>query len=98
MKPSMIPHSERARTMTRKFVALIRKEKNTDYWVDIPDLPGCVSAGETEEEAKAKFQAALAFHLEGMKEEGLELPVPRSREDVLAAEEDPYVSDYIIEF
>ena len=93
----MTPRNERSRAMTQKFVALIRKESGTDYWVDIPDLPGCVSSGVTEDEAKANFQGALALHLEGMKEEGLGLPVPRSREDVLAAEEDEYLSDYIIE-
>ena len=94
----MKPHSERARVMTQKYVALIRKEDETDYWVDIPDLPGCVSFGVTEEMAKVNFQEGLALHLEAMNEEGLAMPVPRSREDVLAAEEDPYVSDYIVEF
>ena len=94
----MKPHSERARAMTQKYVALIRKEDETDYWVDIPDLPGCVSSGVTEEKAKVNFQEGLALHLEAMNEEGLAMPVPRSREDVLAAEEDPYVSDYIVEF
>ena len=95
----MKPHSERARVMTQKFVALIRKEEETDYWVDIPDLPGCASCGVTEEKAKVNFHEALALHLEAMKEEGLAMPVPRSREDVLAAEEeDEYVSDYIVEF
>ena len=84
--------------MTRKYVALIRKEDETDYWVDIPDLPGCVSSGVTEEKARVNFQEALALHLQSMKEEGLGLPVPRSRDEVLAAEEDPYVSDYIVEF
>ncbi len=83
--------------MTGKYVALIRKESGTDYWVDNPDLPGCVSSGATEEKAKVNFQEALALHLESMKEEGLGLPVPRSRDDVLAAEEDEYLSDYIVE-
>ena len=93
----MKPHSERARVMTRKYVALIRKESGTDYWVDIPDLPGCVSSGATEEEAKANIQEGLKLHLEALKEQGTALPVPRSRDDVLAAEEDEYLSDYIVE-
>ena len=80
-----------------KYVALIRKEENTDYWVDIPDLPGCVSWGETEDEAMTKFQDALELHLEGMKEENLPLPPPRSKDDILSSEEDPYLSAYIIE-
>ena len=93
----MTPRNERSRAMTQKYVALIRKESGTDYWVDLPDLPGCVSSGVTEEEAKANFQEALKLHLESMKEEGMGLPVPRSRDDVLAAEEESYLSDFIIE-
>lgn len=83
--------------MARKYVALIRKEPGTDYWVDVPDIPGCVASGETIEAAKANFREALELHLEAMDENGNALPEPRSREDVLAAEEDEYLSDYIVE-
>jgi predicted RNase H-like HicB family nuclease len=83
--------------MTRQYVALIRKEESSDYWVDVPDIPGCVSSGKSEEEAKVNFAEALKLHLEGLNKQGDALPVPRSRDDVLAAEEDAYLSDYIIE-
>ena len=84
--------------MALHYVALIRKEEDTDYWVDIPDVPGCVASGKTEEEAKTQFEEALKFHLEGMrKDDEFTLPEPRNRDEVLAAEEDPYLSDYIIE-
>jgi predicted RNase H-like HicB family nuclease len=43
-----------------------------------PDLPGCVSAGKTEVEARANAREALALHLEGMIEDGETLPVPSS--------------------
>jgi predicted RNase H-like HicB family nuclease len=82
--------------MTKKFVALIRKDKNTNFWIDIPDLPGCVSNGESIEEAKANFNEALEMHMEAMREDNLTLPEPRSRDAVLSAEEDPYVADYIV--
>ena len=29
------------------YVAVIRKEPNTAYWVDAPDIPGCASSGDT---------------------------------------------------
>lgn len=83
--------------MAEKYIALIRKEIGTDYWVDIPDLPGCVSSGETEDEAMANFEEALAFHLEGMREEGLPLPAPRSKDEVLAAETEDYIKAYFVE-
>jgi len=89
--------NERSRPMARKYVALIRKEFGTDYWVDVPDIPGCVSSGKTEDEAKANFLQALKLHLEGLKEQGGNLAAPRSRDEVLAAEEDDYLSDYIVE-
>ncbi len=84
--------------MARQYVALVRKEEGTDYWVDVPDIPGCVSSGETIEEAKTNFREAIIFHLEGMVAAGRErLPEPRSRAAVLAAEEDPFVEDFIVE-
>ena len=83
--------------MARKFVALIRKEESTDYWVDIPDLPGCVSSGKSEEEAKANFREALEMHLAAMREDILSLSKARSRDEILSAERDPYISDYMIE-
>lgn len=83
--------------MTRKYVALIRKEPGTGYWVDVPDIPGCVSSGKTEDEAKANLLQALKFHLEGLEKQGAELAAPRSRDDVLAAEKGDYLSDYPVE-
>lgn len=47
-----------------EYIAVIRKAPGTDYWIDIPDIPGCVSRGATPEEAKVHFREALALHLE----------------------------------
>ncbi len=43
-----------------------------------PDLPGCVSTGGTRDEVEAGMREAIEFHLEGMREEGLSIPEPRS--------------------
>ena len=75
-----------------KYIALVRKDEDTDFWVDVPDIPGCFSSGETEDEALASFQDAIEFHLEALKEDGATVPPPRSKEDVLADEEE---GDYI---
>jgi predicted RNase H-like HicB family nuclease len=45
----------------------------------VPDLPGCVSVGDTLEEVKAEIREAIAFHLEGMREDGLPIPKPSTR-------------------
>ncbi len=44
----------------------------------VPDLPGCIAAGESEHEALQLIQEAVEFHLEGLKEEGLPVPFPHS--------------------
>lgn len=84
--------------MPRHYVALIRKEEGTKYWIDIPDIPGCVSCGETIDQAKANFREAIVFHLEGLDaKERQSLAPPRSRETVLDSEEDAFVDDYVVE-
>jgi predicted RNase H-like HicB family nuclease len=41
-----------------------------------PDIPGCVATGATREEVEREMAAAIAFHLEGLQAEGLEIPAP----------------------
>ncbi len=43
-----------------------------------PDLPGCVATGSTHEEVESRMQEAIRMHLDGMKEDGLEIPEPSS--------------------
>lgn len=48
------------------------------YGVSFPDLPGCVGAGDTAPDALADACAALALHLDGMREDGTPLPAASS--------------------
>lgn len=41
-----------------------------------PDVPGCIATGKTRGEAEQNFKEALAFHIEGLKAEGLPVPEP----------------------
>ena len=81
----------------QKYIALIRKEEGTDYWVDIPDIPGCVSRGATVDVAMANFQEALRFHLDGLKKDKQELPAPRGKDDVLESEDEEGFQAYLVE-
>jgi predicted RNase H-like HicB family nuclease len=45
----------------------------------VPDLPGCVATGKTVEEVQQAIRDAIAFHLDGMREEGLPIPLPTSQ-------------------
>lgn len=64
------------------FPVVIHKEKNSAYGVSVPDLPGCISAGDTLDEALAMVREAIELHLEAMIEDGEALPSARSLEDV----------------
>ena len=57
-------------------VALIH-EQNGIYGVSFPDFPGCVTGAEDIDTAVRKAQEVLAFHAEGLAEDG-PLPEPRS--------------------
>ena len=46
-----------------------------------PDLPGCASTGATVEETKRNMEGAIEFHLEGLREDGQQIPEPSSIAD-----------------
>jgi predicted RNase H-like HicB family nuclease len=70
------------------YPALIDKDEDSDFGVSFPDFPGCVSAGETLEEAVLGAQEALAGHIALMAADGDALPKPTLLEDV-AQEKEP---------
>jgi predicted RNase H-like HicB family nuclease len=66
-----------------QYIALIRKDPDSDYGVEFPDFPGCFSAGSTLDEVKDMAQEALQGHAQLLLEEGQELPPPSSLEALL---------------
>jgi len=59
-------------------------EEGPESWgAYVPDLPGCVSVGETQEEALKLIREAIEFHLDGMKEDGYPIPEPHSHSEVV---------------
>jgi predicted RNase H-like HicB family nuclease len=81
----------------RRYVAVILKEPDTHYLATVPDFGACFATGKTIEEAKAGLPKALTLHIEGMIADGQFLPPPRNRSVVLAAVDQPVVTDYVIE-
>jgi predicted RNase H-like HicB family nuclease len=58
---------------------LIVFEKTThNFSAYLPDLPGCVATGKTRADVENNIRAAIALHLEGMREDGDTLPEPTS--------------------
>jgi len=62
----------------KKYIAVIDK----DFGVVFPDFDGCVSVGKDLRDAINMAQEALKFHVEGMREDGEELPEPKTLEQV----------------
>ncbi|MFW5498662.1 MULTISPECIES: type II toxin-antitoxin system HicB family antitoxin [unclassified Maridesulfovibrio] len=58
------------------YYAVIHKDDGSDYGVSFPDFPGCISAGVTLEEAEVMAKEALDLHVDGMKEDGEDIPAP----------------------
>ena len=54
--------------------AIVLERGPASYGAYVPDLPGCVAAGETREEVLRLIREAIAFHLEGLEAEGLPIP------------------------
>lgn len=50
----------------------------TETGFSAPDLPGCVSTGRTREEVEKNMGEAIAFHLDGLREEGQAVPEPQT--------------------
>ena len=58
--------------------AVVIEHGPDSYGAYVPDLPGCVAAGETREEVLQLIHEAIAFHIDGMREDGIEVPIPSS--------------------
>ena len=62
---------------------VVVEEGQSSFGAYVPDLPGCVAAGETREEALALIRDAIEFHIEGLKEAGQSIPRPSSTAEVV---------------
>ena len=59
--------------------AIVIEKAEGNYSAYVPDLPGCVATGATVEEAESSIRKAIAFHLDGMREDGTPIPSASSR-------------------
>jgi predicted RNase H-like HicB family nuclease len=58
-----------------KYLIVIEKAAR-NYSAYVPDLPGCIATGRNLRDLKKKMRQAIDFHLDGMKEDGLPIPLP----------------------
>ncbi len=61
-----------------KYLIVIEKA-GRNFSAFAPDLPGCVATGKTPAATRAAMRAAVALHIAGMREDGLNVPRPSAR-------------------
>lgn len=57
---------------------IVIEKTTTGYSAYSPDLDGCVTTGQTKEEVEQNMREAIAFHLDGLRQEGYSVPPPSS--------------------
>lgn len=66
-----------------RYAIVIEKAPNSNYSAYVPDLPGCITTGQTIEEVERLMQEAIGFHIEGLREDGLPVPEPTTAVSVI---------------
>ena len=64
--------------MDMRYLIVIEKGPSS-FGAYVPDLPGCVAAGDTAEEVRRLIQEAIPLHVQGLKDDGLPVPEPTSQ-------------------
>ena len=65
--------------------AVVIERAAGNYSAFVPDLPGCVATGETILAVEEEIRAAIRFHIEGLRADGLPVPEPSSLAEYIEA-------------
>ncbi len=65
-----------------RYRVLIQQDEDGMYVAEVPSLPGCISQGETREEAVTHVREAIAAYLESLQQRGEPIPPPITEEIV----------------
>ncbi len=68
-----------------RYLVVVEKGPSS-YGAHVPDLPGCIAAGETRKEVLSLIREAIEFHLEDLKQEGRPIPIPASTSELVEVE------------
>jgi len=68
--------------LSKEYIAVIHKDKTSDYGVVFPDFLGCITSGTTLEEVNNMAEEALQFHIDGMLEDKEKLPQVSTLDDI----------------
>ncbi|HYV06564.1 MAG TPA: type II toxin-antitoxin system HicB family antitoxin [Blastocatellia bacterium] len=65
---------------------VVVEEGSKSFGAYVPDLPGCIAAGESKDEVLTLIREAIEFHIEGLKASGQPIPSPSSSSEVVDVE------------
>jgi predicted RNase H-like HicB family nuclease len=65
-----------------EYLVVVEKGKSS-FGAYVPDLPGCVAAGETRREVIKLIREAILLHIEALRESGQPVPEPTSKSEVV---------------
>ena len=68
-----------------RYLVVVEKGPSS-YGAHVPDLPGCVVAGESREEVLSLIREAIELHIDGLKAQGQPIPAPASTSDHVEVE------------
>jgi len=68
-----------------EYVIVIEEGNDGSFSAYVPDLPGCVSCGDTLDELRHNIRDAVHLHLESLRDHGEPIPKPISRTETVAA-------------
>lgn len=60
-----------------EYIVIIERGEN-GFGAYVPDLPGCIAAGDTQEEVRQLIEEAIRLHVDDLKEQGVAIPLPTS--------------------
>ena len=68
---------------------VVIEEGPSSFGAYVPDLPGCIAAGETREEVATLIHEAIELHIEDLKAQGQEVPSPHSSGELVSVDANP---------
>ena len=69
--------------MLRRFRVILEPNKSGGYTVTVPLLPGCISEGDTKEEALANIKEAIELYMESLEADGEPIPAEEAVEEAV---------------
>jgi predicted RNase H-like HicB family nuclease len=83
--------------MTKRYLVVYAKCKNSNFSGHAPDVPGCVSVGDTLDEMNTMMREALEFHLSGIIEDGGVIPEPTTTDVELKDDDFEDVEYFVVQ-